>query len=408
MKRFHLNKNSMRNLLILVLLYSCFVVVSPASAAQEPLKPVVHAVLFYSPNCGHCYKVITEVLPPLIEQYGEQLFIVGVNVSEPGGQELFRSVLQYFNMESGGVPFLVVGDTYLIGSLDIPAKFPGLIDQYLSQGGLDWPTIPGLAEAILVAQSTQAPSPQPTIQAPTLQPTNQAAPAVDSTTPQATMPAPTTTAAGLIFTDDHDLTALERLALDPTGNALAVVVLVGMILTVMYGIIFVKSSSKGTQHSSRNWLILLLCIVGLAVAGYLAYVEINQVEAFCGPVGDCNTVQQSEYARLFGILPIGALGMVGYVMILSAWIIRRKSDLRMAAYASLVIFGMTSFGALFSIYLTFLEPFVIGATCAWCLTSAIIMTALFWLGLAPGKAAFLYLFHGEKNGIKGSSSTRAF
>ena len=37
--------------------------------------------------------------------------------------------------------------------------------------------------------------------------------------------------------------------------------------------------------------------------------------------------------------------------------------------------------------LTFLEPFVIGATCAWCLTSAILMAALLWLTTAPGSAA---------------------
>ena len=33
----------------------------------------------------------------------------------------------------------------------------------------------------------------------------------------------------------------------------------------------------------------------------------------------------------------------------------------------------------FSIYLTFLEPFVIGATCLWCLSSAVIMTLLYLL-----------------------------
>jgi uncharacterized membrane protein len=33
-------------------------------------------------------------------------------------------------------------------------------------------------------------------------------------------------------------------------------------------------------------------------------------------------------------------------------------------------------GVAFSVYLTFLEPFVIGATCAWCITSALLMTAL--------------------------------
>jgi uncharacterized membrane protein len=52
---------------------------------------------------------------------------------------------------------------------------------------------------------------------------------------------------------------------------------------------------------------------------------------------------------------------------------------------------MSAFGVLFSIYLTFLEPFVIGATCAWCLTSAIIMTAMLWLSLSPGKLAFTFL-----------------
>jgi len=40
---------------------------------------------------------------------------------------------------------------------------------------------------------------------------------------------------------------------------------------------------------------------------------------------------------------------------------------------------MIVIGVLFSIYLTFLEPFVIGATCAWCLSSAVIMTLLLLL-----------------------------
>jgi uncharacterized membrane protein len=398
----------MRKLMFLVLLFIFLFVVTPVSATPEPSQSVVHAVLFYSPSCGHCYKVITEELPPLFEQYGEQLYIVGVDVSEPGGQELFRSVLQYFNLESGGVPFLVVGNIYLIGEVDIPEKFPGLIDQYLSQGGLDWPTIPGLAEALSMAQSTQAPSPQSTTPEPNLQATTQAALILDSVTPTPTMPAPTPTTIAVILTQDINLSVWQRLGTDPAGNGLAVVVLVGMIIMLIYGIIFLRSSSKATKKSSWNWLIPLLCIAGLAVAGYLAYVEITLVEAFCGPVGDCNTVQQSEYTRLFDILPIGVLGMVGYVMIILAWIIRRVAGKRLAAYASLALLGMTTFGLLFSIYLTFLEPFIIGATCAWCLTSAFIMTALLWLSLAPGKAAFIYLSNGEKYGIKKRTSSSAF
>ncbi len=82
-------------------------------------------------------------------------------------------------------------------------------------------------------------------------------------------------------------------------------------------------------------------------------------------------------------------------MILLAWGIGRFARPRLAAYASLAMLGLTAVGLLFSIYLTFLEPFVIGATCAWCLTSAIIMTALFWLSLTPARSALAYLQGGE-------------
>ena len=44
---------------------------------------------------------------------------------------------------------------------------------------------------------------------------------------------------------------------------------------------------------------------------------------------------------------------------------------------------MAWFGVLFSIYLTFLEPFVIGASCAWCLSSAIVMTLILWASTGP-------------------------
>jgi len=340
---------------------------------------VVHAVLFYSPTCGHCHMVITETITPLVEQYGEQFYIVGVDVSQPSGQAIFQAALQYFNLESGGVPFLVIGDTYLIGSVDIPEKLPGMIEQYLAQGGLDWPPIPGFAEAMAAAEATQA------AQAPTQAPTQETASATAAPSQAAPTPAPTTNPATLITSDNMNLSPWERLALDPVGNGLAVVVLAGMIVLVTAGIMLLQRSSSVTRLPFREWLIPVLCIIGMVVAGYLAYVETARVEAVCGPVGDCNTVQQSEYARLFGILPIGVLGLVGYVMILLAWGVERWANQRLATYASLAIFGMTTFGLLFSIYLTFLEPFVIGATCAWCLASAIIMTLLFWWSLAPAR-----------------------
>ena len=49
---------------------------------------------------------------------------------------------------------------------------------------------------------------------------------------------------------------------------------------------------------------------------------------------------------------------------------------------------MALFGVLFSLYLTYLEPFVIRAVCIWCLTSAVIITLLMLLSLEPALHAF--------------------
>jgi len=79
------------------------------------------------------------------------------------------------------------------------------------------------------------------------------------------------------------------------------------------------------------------------------------------------------------VLPIGILGVIGFTAILLVWAAAGRMDLKIRPYVWLLLRGMAVFGALFSIYLTFLEPFVIGATCAWCLGVAILISAIFYL-----------------------------
>lgn len=365
-------KFTSRLLFLLLCLFSTAFIVLPSLKAE---KAVVHAAIFYSPACGHCHYVIEQVFPPLLAYYGDQLQIVGIDVSTSDGFALFQATWAYFGLEEGsGVPFLVIGDQFLIGSVDIPEQFPGLIDNYLAQGGVDLPPIPGLsgsAQNLLI------------IVTPTAQQNGDGSTGTSGTSNPEILVTPTP---GVIITPAEKLSLGERIARDPVGNSIAIIILCAMILTFGLAIVqFKKSNVIEPKHFSA-WLFPLLCLLGLGVAGYLAYVESAQVQAVCGPVGDCNTVQQSKYARLFGVLPIGVLGMTGFIAILITTMIQRTSSGRQSAYAALAILAMTTFGVLFSIYLTFLEPFVIGATCAWCLTSAIIMTILFWLSLGPGKA----------------------
>jgi uncharacterized membrane protein len=78
------------------------------------------------------------------------------------------------------------------------------------------------------------------------------------------------------------------------------------------------------------------------------------------------------------------MGILGYVLIIAAWVLTLGAG-QVARFGQSALLALTLFGAAFSLYLTFLEPFVIGATCVWCLTSALSMLLLLWL-VAPGSA----------------------
>lgn len=327
-------------------------------------EPVVRAVLFYSTNCPHCHHVITEVLIPMTEQYGETLQIIAVNTSQMGGHELYLAAVEAFEIppERRGVPTLVVDDVVLVGSLEIPKLFPPLVDQSLAAGGVGWPAIPGLAEMLARGEPGSIAIPTPALAAaPTL---------------------PTDVPSGISA----------NIAGDPLGNSLSIAVLCGMVLSISWvvkrGVRVWRGQSSPSSEAHlplwRVWGVPALCAVGLTVASYPAYVEARQVEAVCGPVGDCNAVQQSEYTLLFGVLPVAVLGVMGYVAILAAWAWGRFGWGRLAELAPLALFGMALLGTLFSIYLTFLEPFVVGATCSWCLTSAVMMTLILLLVTEQG------------------------
>ena len=112
-------------LYVLLLLPMGWLAATPVPTQQ----PVVQAVLFYSPTCPACHYVISTVLPPITEEFGEQLLVAGVDISTIGGQELYLSAIEYFEIppERQAVPLLVIGDQVLLGTVEIPELLPGLI-----------------------------------------------------------------------------------------------------------------------------------------------------------------------------------------------------------------------------------------------------------------------------------------
>ncbi len=176
------------------------------------------------------------------------------------------------------------------------------------------------------------------------------------------------------------------------GFGLAIALLVVMVLVMLYALYRFLVGLPEESAPPPAWqdrIIPLLALLGLGVALYLTYIETTpEASAVCGPVGDCNTVQKSPYAMLFGVLPVALLGAAGYVGMLAFWgLAHWKQRPQLARWGYPLLFGAAFFGTAFSAYLTYLEPFVIRAVCMWCITSAVLVTLILWFSLKPALLA---------------------
>lgn len=333
---------------------------SGSASAQEAIPssqtPYVRAVMFWTNGCANCSKAIIEVLPPIKEKYGDQLQIHFIELRSEADIDLIYKVGEALGLSKDevGTPFLIIGDQPLLGPTAIQAEFPGLIDQYLAAGGIDYPD--------LVEFEGFLPDGPP-----------------DPNFPEASVSEPKIESQAAMPPESSSVTK-------SNGFALAIGIMVAMAAALAYALIhFIKERPEKKASKALDLATPILSLIGLGVAGYLGYVETQAVTAVCGPIGDCNTVQSSPYATLFGVLPIGVLGVIGYVAILGLWFWKQVRNDWLAERASLAIFGMAVFGTIFSLYLTYLEPFVIKAVCAWCLSSAVIITLIMLGNIRPAQ-----------------------
>ncbi|MPZ98712.1 MAG: vitamin K epoxide reductase [Dehalococcoidia bacterium] len=147
-----------------------------------------------------------------------------------------------------------------------------------------------------------------------------------------------------------------------------------------------EAGARGLPTGTRVNLLLVLSVLGVAIAGYLSYVALSSAEAVCGPAGDCHTVQDSEYADVAG-MPVAVLGL-GMYAALAAMLVARRFEVGPALVAALPLwtFALAFAGALYSAYLTYLELFLIDAICAWCVASAVVVTVMMLLALPDVRA----------------------
>ena len=126
---------------------------------------------------------------------------------------------------------------------------------------------------------------------------------------------------------------------------------------------------------TKRMLAALIALVGLFVALYLTLYKVGVIGELTCSIGSCEAVQTSRWSTFLG-LPVAAWGLAFYTSVLAlalAGLTERYEDSRQLALGML---ALTAWGALFSLWLTYLELFVIRAICQWCVISALLAVGL--------------------------------
>ncbi len=133
---------------------------------------------------------------------------------------------------------------------------------------------------------------------------------------------------------------------------------------------------KLTNQKDKSLLIIwITAVIGLLDSLYLSYVKITSTPIYCTPgLGDCAAVNNSPWSELMGI-PVAYLGAAAFGAILLILVLQQASKW-IGRNHNFILFGISFTGFLFSLYLTFIELFVLKTVCQWCVLSAISITVI--------------------------------
>ena len=138
---------------------------------------------------------------------------------------------------------------------------------------------------------------------------------------------------------------------------------------------------------SRPLFIAILSAVGIAVSIYLLTVHMGMWSAVCFGVGDCEAVNTSRFSEFLG-LPVALWGIGAYVALLALSLAVYLN--KFSPWAQRALFAVAAIGVAFSIYLTYIELYVLYEVCPWCVLSAIIVTTIAILSALELREAEMY------------------
>jgi uncharacterized membrane protein len=126
-------------------------------------------------------------------------------------------------------------------------------------------------------------------------------------------------------------------------------------------------------------LLVALVVVGLLVSIYMTVFKITSNEKMCVGSKDCSVVNASRYSEVNGV-PVAVIGVAGYTTLLALlWLEKRPGFFKQNG--TMIFFGVSLVGFLFTAYLVFVEIALIKAYCPFCITSQVSMTIIFILAV---------------------------
>lgn len=123
-------------------------------------------------------------------------------------------------------------------------------------------------------------------------------------------------------------------------------------------------------------VVAILALAGFFISVYLTLFKLGIIgQVACGS-GSCDIVNLSAWGSLFGI-PVAAWGMAYYAALFSVAFAGVHDRWLEHPMVPRLLLLLAVCGIVFSVYLTYLELFVIHAICRWCVASALIVLAIF-------------------------------
>ncbi len=124
----------------------------------------------------------------------------------------------------------------------------------------------------------------------------------------------------------------------------------------------------------------VLSLIGFFISAYLYLYKIGRIGTLACGTGGCETVQLSPWSRFAGV-EVSLIGLVGYAGLLAVSLAALQAALLARRWPMTLMMILSAIGVGFTVYLTYLELFVIHAICRWCVGSALIIIAIFLVSL---------------------------